>query len=79
MQRAKRRDSYTEDWCLPALTGLRGLFAHPLGRVGAGAEARASEVRSQREDWGWLCENSLKEASASQLAGRESWKKSRPA
>ena len=45
-----------------------------------GAEAQASsEVRSQGEDWGWLREHSLKGASASQLAGRESGKKSGPA
>ena len=30
------------------------------GRWGLGAEARASEVRSQGEDWGWLREHSLK-------------------
>ena len=29
------------------------------GGRGLGAEARASEVRSQGEDWGWLCEQSL--------------------
>ena len=34
------------------------------------------EVRSQGEDWGWLCEHSLKGASAPQLAGREFGKKS---
>ena len=48
-------------------------------RWGLGAEARASEVRSQGEDWGWLREHSLKGASAPQLAGRESGKKSGPA
>ena len=37
VQRAKRRDSHTEDWCQPALTSLRCLSAHPLGRVGAGS------------------------------------------
>ena len=46
------------------------------GRWGLGAEARASEVRPQGEDWGWLHEHSLKGASAPQLAGRESRKKS---
>ena len=46
---------------------------------GLGAEARASEVRSQGEDRGWLREHSLKGASAPQLAGRESEKKSGPA
>ena len=33
------------------------------------------EVRPQGEYWGWLCEHSLKGASAPQLAGRESGKK----
>ena len=42
---------------------------------GLGAEAQAS-VRSQGEDWGWLREHSLKGASAPQLAGRESGKRS---
>ena len=41
-----------------------------------GAEAQASEVRSQGEDWGWLREHSLKGASAPRLGGRESGKKS---
>ena len=38
----------------------RGLSAHPPGRAGLGAEARASEVRSQGEDWGRRREHSLK-------------------
>ena len=78
VQRAKRRDSHTEDQCRPALTSPRGLSAHPPGRAGLGAEARAS-VGSQGEDWGWQREHSLKGASAPQLAGRESGKKSGPA
>ena len=49
------------------------------GRWRLGAEAWASEVRPQGEDWGWLCEDSLKGASAPQLARRESRKKSGPA
>ena len=49
------------------------------GRWGLRAEAWAFEVRSQGEDWGWLREHSLKVASAPQLAGRESRKKSGPA
>ena len=49
------------------------------GGWGLGAEAQASEVRCQRDDWGWLCEHSLKGTSAPQLAGRESRKKSGPA
>ena len=51
------------------------LLTHRGGR-GLGAEAWASEVRSQGEDWGWWREHSLKWASAPQLAGRESGKKS---
>ena len=37
VQRAKWRDSLTEDGCRPALSSLRGLSAHPLGRAGAGS------------------------------------------
>ena len=78
MRRARCRDSRTEDQCRPALTSRRGLSAHPPGRVGLGAEARAS-VGSQGEDWGWLREHSLKGVSAPQLAGRESRRRSGPA
>ena len=46
------------------------------GGWGLGAEAQDSEVTSQGEDWGWRREHSLKGASAPQLAGRESGKKS---
>ena len=46
------------------------------GGQGLGAEAQASEVGSQGEDWGWLREHSLKGTSAPRLAGRESGKKS---
>ena len=49
------------------------------GAWGLGAEARASEVRSQGEDWGWLREDSLKGASVPQLTGRESGENSGPA
>ena len=55
------------------------LVSSPAGAGGAGAEAWASEVGSQGEDWSWRCEHSLKGASAPQLAGRESGKKSRAA
>ena len=75
VRRAKRRDSCTEARCRPALTSPRGLSAHPPGWAGLGAEARAS-VGSQGEDWGWRREHSLKGASAPQLAGRESGKRS---
>ena len=60
VRRAKRRDSHTEDRCRVALTSLRALSAHPPGQAGLGAEARASEVGSQGEDWGWRREHSLK-------------------
>ena len=60
--------SPAQEACLLTRRGGRGL----------GAEAWASEVRSQGEDWGWLCEHSLKGASAPQLARRESRKKSGP-
>ena len=46
------------------------------GGWGLRVEAWASEFRSQGEDWGWLHEDSLKGASAPQLARRESGKKS---
>ena len=75
VQRAKRRDSFTGDQCRSALTSLRGLSAHPPEWMVLGAEVRASEVRSQGEDWVWLHERSLKGASAPQLARRESRKK----
>ena len=37
VQRAKQKDSLTEDQYRPALTSPRGLSAHPLGQVGAGS------------------------------------------
>ena len=36
VRREKRRDSRTEAWCRPALTGPRSLPAHPPGQVGVG-------------------------------------------
>ena len=59
VRRAKRRDSRTEDRCRVAFTSLRGLSAHPPGRAGLGAEARAA-VGWQGEDWVWRREHSLK-------------------
>ena len=47
VQRAKWRDSRTEDQCQPALTSPRGLSAHSPGQGQLGAEAWALEVRSQ--------------------------------
>ena len=60
------QDSPAQEACLLTCRGGRGL----------GAEARASEVGSQGENWGWLREHSLKGASAPQLARRESGKMS---
>ena len=60
VRRAKWRDSRTEARRRAALSSPRGLSAHPPGRAGLGAEAQASEVGSQGEDWGWRCEHSLK-------------------
>ena len=37
VKKAKQRDSRIEDHCRPILSSLRGLFAHPPGRVGAGS------------------------------------------
>ena len=59
VRRAQRRDSCTEARRQAALTSPRGLSAHPPGRAGLGAEALVS-VGSQREDWGWRHEHSLK-------------------
>ena len=60
VRRAKRRDSLMDARRRAALTSPRGLSAHPPGRAGLGAEARASEVGSQGKNWGWLPEHSLK-------------------
>ena len=73
--RAKRRDSCTEisaDQHSPAREA--SLLTRWDGWELA-AEAPASEVGSQGEDWGWQHEHSLKGASAPQLASRESRKK----
>ena len=75
VQRAKQRerDSRGADQHSPAQEAC--LLNH-WGRWGLGAEAPASEVRAQGEDWGWQREHSLKGASVPQLAGREYGKKS---
>ena len=59
VQRAKRRDSHTEDQCRPALTSPRGLSAQPLGWAGAGSWG-SGFGQMQGEDWGWQREHSLK-------------------
>ena len=76
VQRAKWRDSHTEDLCRPALTSPKACLLTRVDGWGLAAEAQASEVRSQGKDGGWLREHSLKGANAPQLAGRESGKKS---
>ena len=48
------------------------------GRWGLGTEAQASEVRLWGEDWGWLCENSLRGLGCGAPQLRESGKKSGP-
>ena len=75
VQRANRRDSHTEDLADQHSAAGEACLLTRRGGRGLGAEARASVV-SQGEDWGWLREHSLKGASAPQLAGRESRKKS---
>ena len=67
VQRAKWRDSRTEDQCTHQ---PKRLVCSPAGAGGGW------ELRSQGEDRGWLREHNLKGASAPQLAGRESGKKS---
>ena len=57
VQRAKPRDSRTEDWFWPALTSLRGLSAHPP-ELGGGWEPRLGLWRSDpRERTGVGCVN----------------------
>ncbi len=68
VRKLKRRDSRTEDRCQPALTCPIGLSAPQPGRVGLGAEARAS-IRAQGEDWGWQREHSLQRTSVPRLLG----------
>ena len=51
-----------KDRCQPALTSLSLLTLRGDWELGAGT--RASEVRSQGEDWVWLHEHSLKGANA---------------
>ena len=60
VQRAKRKDSCTEDHCQPALTSLRGLSAHLPGQVGAGSRGLGFGGQTPGEDWGWLREDSLR-------------------
>ena len=56
VQRAKWRDSHTEDPCRLSLTGLRGLSSHQLG--GGGWELRLRLRRSDtRERTGVGCVN----------------------
>ena len=45
VQRAKRRDSYTEDWCWRALNSPRGLSAHLLARTGGSCVQRLQLIQ----------------------------------
>ena len=76
VRRAKRRDFRTEIGADQQLPAREACLLTRWGGQGLGAEARASEVRPQGEDWGWRHEHSLKGASAPQLARRESEKRS---
>ena len=46
VQRAKWRNTRTEDWCQPALISPRGLSAHPPAGMGGGWERRLGLQRS---------------------------------
>ena len=76
VQREKPRDSHTEDRCWPALTSLRCLSAHPLGWVGAGSWGSGFGGQTPGRGLGLAAWTQPKGASAPQLAGRESRKKS---
>ena len=76
VQRAKQRDSCTEDWCRPTLTSPRGLSAHPPGDGVWELRLWLHRLDPSERDWGWLHEHSMKGASEPQLARRESRKKS---
>ena len=76
VQRAKQRDSQQRIGANQYPPAREACLLTHWGGWGLGAEAPASEVRSQGEDWGWLSEHSLKGASAPQLASRESRKES---
>ena len=71
VQRAKCRDFHTEDHADQHSPAQEDCLLTLRSGWRLGAEAQASEFRTQGEDWGWLCEHSLKGASAPQLAGRE--------
>ena len=58
VQRAKQRDSSTEDRCRPALTSLRDLSAHLPAGAGVGWQLRLGLQRSDpRERTGVGCVN----------------------
>ena len=78
VQRAKRRNSRTEDRCRPALTSLRGLSAHPPGWVGAGSWGSGFWGQIPGRGQGLAAWRLPERVSAPQLARRESGKKSGP-
>ena len=79
VQRAKRRDSRTEDRCQPALASLTGLSAHPLRWVGTGSWGPGFGGQIPERGLGLAAWTQPEGASAPQLAGREYGKKSGPA
>ena len=76
VQRAKKRDSHTEDRCRPALTSPRGLSAHPPRWVGAGSWCSGFRGQIAGRGLGLAAWTQPEGASAPQLAGRESGKRS---
>ena len=76
VRRAKRRDSRTRIGADQHSPAREACLLTRRDGWGLGAEAQASEVRSQGDAWGWLSEHSLKGASAPQLARIQSGKKS---
>ena len=76
VRRAKRRDSAKRIGADRHSPAQETCLLSRWDGWGLGAEARASEVGSQGDDWGWLRKHSLKGASAPRLARRESGKRS---
>ena len=78
VQRAKWRDSCTEERCWPPLTSPRGLSAHPPGRSGAGSWG-SGFGRITGKGLGMAAWTQPEGVSAPQVDGEESGKRSRVA
>ena len=74
VQRAKRRDFLTEDWCRPVLTNIRGLSVQLPGQVGAGSWGSGFGGQIPGRGLGLAVWKQPEGASAPQLPGRESGK-----